>query len=114
MSTYNGKPISREEAETVHQAMKNVVEGNFTEITMKPEVFERARYYMQNLTTAQLDNLVGTKNCNSIMEYVERELNIVPSVWKGATMEASMYAASVISNSVEHPPSDNDEEMKFC
>mgnify|MGYP001481717399 CR=1 FL=1 len=111
MSTYNGKPISHELAEGVHQAMKNVVEGNFTEITIKPEVFERACYYMQNLTTTQLDNLVTTKNCNSIMEYVERELNIVPSVWKGAPMESVMYAASVISNSVEHPPSDSDEEM---
>lgn len=105
-----GKPISREEAETVGQAFKNVVEGNFIKITMKPEVFERARYYMQKLTTTQLNNLVTTKNCNSIMEYVEEELNIVPSVWKGAPMEASLYAASVICNSVEHPESDSDEE----
>mgnify|MGYP001366633932 CR=1 FL=1 len=110
MSTYNGKPISREDGETFMKAMKNVVEGNFTEIPIKPEVFERSRYYMQILTTAQLDVLVASKNCNSIMEYVEKELNIVPSVWKGARLEALINAASIISNSVEHPLSDSDEE----
>ena len=114
MSTHNGKPVPQKVAKKVFDAMENVAKGHFIEITMKPEVFKRSCYYMQKYTTAELDDVIKSKNCHSIMEYVEKELNIVPSKWKRAfdsgNWEAIVKATGTICNSVEHPLSDSDDE----
>ena len=112
---HNGKSVPQEVSKKVFDAMKNVAK---CEITMKPEVFKRSCDYMQNLTTSEIDYLNKSKNCHSIMEYVEKELNIVPSKWKRAydsgNFSAIMKACAEICDSVEHfalsDSSDSDDE----
>lgn len=83
-------------------------------MSMKPEVFNKCRYYLSTYNTREIEEIIKKGGCYSIMEYAEKELNIAPSKWRKAHEEKDLNsifsALAVLNNSVEHPYSDSDDE----
>lgn len=83
-------------------------------IVLEEEVFNKCCHYLSTYNTKEIENMLKKKDCYSIMEYAEKELNIAPSKWRKAHEEKDLKsifsALALLNNSVEHPCSDSDDE----
>ena len=83
-------------------------------IVLEQKVFDKCCYYLSKYNSKEIANILKKRECYSIMEYAEKELNIVPSKWRKAHEEKDLTsifnALAVLNNSVEHPLSDSDDE----